>query len=257
MARSRIDGHTAFSASYAGLITAAAAAIFSLFIAAPLTASAAVGVSAEPLSEDDETCLSCHDSEGMEKYLANGEILSLHIRGGPFANSIHSWVGCAGCHGDVDLEIHPGDKPIETRHAYSVEVSQVCAECHSDESLKDGPAHHARVSTTAGPACAECHDAHAITPISEWKAGIGETAYCLTCHGQALSVRLDSGESFALSVDEAVLRNSVHPDHECADCHTGFSTETHETGDLREHARKCHCADAGLPRVPRRKIRTI
>jgi hypothetical protein len=250
MARSRIAAHTAKSAYYASLFTAIAAAVLVLFVTTPLTASAAVGGSAEPLSEGDETCLSCHDSEGMEKDLANGESLSLHIRGDVFANSIHGWVGCAGCHADVDLEVHPGDKPIETLSAYSAEASQVCAQCHSAEDLKDGPAHHARVSKNGGPACADCHNAHAVTPISEWKAGTGETAYCLTCHGQALSVRLDSSGSFALSVDEAVLRNSVHPDHDCADCHTEFSKETHETATFesaRDHAialarvcRECH-----------------
>lgn len=246
MARSRIEAHTASSPCYAGLVTA----MLLLFVTAPLTAFASVGGSMESPSEDDETCLSCHDSEGMEKDLANGERLSLHIRGDAFADSIHGWVGCAGCHTDVDLDVHPEDKPIETRSAYSAEASQVCSQCHSGESLKEGPAHHARVSTAGGPACAECHDAHAIAPISEWKAGIGETAYCLTCHGQALGVRLDSGESFAPSVDEAVLRNSVHLDHECTDCHSGFSTETHEIEVLagtREHAialaqvcRECH-----------------
>lgn len=250
MARSRIETRTASSPDYAGLITASAAAILLLFVTTSLTASAAVGGSMESLSEDDETCLSCHDSEGMEKNLANGKILSLHIRGDAFANSIHGWVGCAGCHTDVDLEIHPEDKPIETLSAYSAEASQVCAECHAGTSLEDGPAHHAYASTAGGPACAECHDAHAITPISEWKAGIGETAYCLTCHGQALSLQLDSGESFALSVDEGVLSNSVHLDHECADCHTGFSKQTHETetfASTREHVialaqvcRNCH-----------------
>jgi hypothetical protein len=100
----------------------------------------------------------------MDKDLANGETLSLHIRGGAFADSVHAWVGCAGCHENVDPETHPEDRTIETRHAYSVEMSQACSGCHSVEDLKDGPAHHARVSTVAGPACAECHDAHAVTP---------------------------------------------------------------------------------------------
>ena len=250
MTRSGIKSHTASGTSYTGLITAAAAAILTLFIAAPLTASAAVGESTAALSEDDETCLSCHESEGMEKELANGQTLSLHIRGNAFVNSIHGWVGCAGCHADVDLGTHPGDRTIESRHVFSAEASQICSECHSGKDLKVGPAHHALVSTAAGPACAECHDAHAITPISEWKAAIGDTAYCLNCHGQALNVRFESGESFALSIDEAALRNSVHLDHECADCHTGFSKDSHETGTFastREHViaraevcRDCH-----------------
>ena len=161
MAGSRIEGHTAGGRSYSGFIKSAAVAVFALFIAAPLTASAAGS-----LSEDDETCLACHDSEGMEKDLASGEILSLHIRGEAFADSLHGWVGCAGCHANVDLETHPEDKSIETRHAYSAEMSQICSECHSGESLKDGPAHHMRVSTaTGGPACAECHDVLAGGPV--------------------------------------------------------------------------------------------
>jgi hypothetical protein len=245
MARSRIEGQNAGDRFHVGLIMAAAAAILALLVTAPPTASAAGS-----LSEDDETCLSCHGSEGMEKDLADGEILSLHIRGGAFADSIHAWVGCAGCHAGVDLDTHPGDREIKSRHVYSAEASQVCSDCHSGEDLKAGPAHHARVSTGTGPACAECHDAHAITPVSEWKASIEETAYCLTCHEKALDVRFESGESFALSIDEAALRNSVHLDHGCADCHTEISKDAHETGSFastREHViaraevcRNCH-----------------
>lgn len=250
MTRSTIETQTANSLCYASLITATAAAVLALFLTMPSAASAAVGASTETLSEDDETCLSCHDSEGMEKDLANGESLSLHIRGDAFANSVHGWAGCAGCHEEVDLDIHPGDKPIETRSAYSAEASQVCSQCHSVESLGEGPAHHARVSTAGGSACSECHNVHEITPISGWKAAVGEKAYCLTCHGQALGARLDSGEYHPPYVDEAVLRGSVHLDHECADCHTGFSVESHETdisASPRERAialarvcRQCH-----------------
>jgi hypothetical protein len=250
MARSMIKGHVAISISYPGFIAAALAAIFTLIIAAAPAASAAVGGATASLSEDDEVCLSCHGSEGMEKDLADGDILPLHIRGAALAASIHDWVGCAGCHANVDLEDHPGDRTIESRHAYATEASQVCSECHADEDLADGPAHHARVSVTDGPACAECHDPHAVTPISEWKADVGESTYCVTCHGQALSVRLENGESFALSIDEAVLRDSVHLDHDCADCHTGYSKEAHEMrtfASTREHTiaqaevcRDCH-----------------
>lgn len=229
MARSRINGNGTGGSRHAGRVTATAATLLALCVTGALTLSASVGLSANAPSDDDEACLACHDSEGMEKDLANGETLSLKVVGDRFANALHGWVGCAGCHSDVDLDTHPADKSIASRGAFSAEASRICADCHAAADLADGPAHHARVAAASGMACSTCHDPHAVVPIAEWKAAIGETAYCLSCHGQALSVQLKSGERFALSVDPAVLRDSVHPDHECTDCHTGFTKQTHET----------------------------
>lgn len=250
MTRSINDPRNAGFLESASYIMAMVVAILLGFVVMAPTSFAAATDSAESLSEDDQACLSCHDSDGMEKILANGEILSLHIRGNEFADSVHGWAGCAGCHVDVDLAVHPEDMPIETRAVFSAEASQACSQCHSAESLKEGPAHHARVSTGGGPACAECHDVHAVRPVSEWKTGIGETAYCLTCHGKAVSIQLANGENLALSVDETVLRDSVHLYHECADCHSGFSKGSHKTSisaNKRDHAvamaqicRDCH-----------------
>lgn len=227
MARSRLEDHTTSLASHAVVVIAVAAAMALLFLATPLTAFG------DSLAEDDEICLSCHSAEGVEKDLANGEVLPLHIRGNAFADSVHAWAGCTGCHASVDLDTHPGEMRIESRHAFSVAASAVCSECHPGASLEEGPAHHARTAVAGGPACAECHDVHAITPVSEWKEGIPETAYCLTCHGKALSMQLDSGEVFTLSVNEAGLRGSVHLDHDCTDCHAGFSKTAHEAASFR------------------------
>jgi len=177
---------------------------------------------------DDETCLACHDSDGMVKDLANGETLSLTVGGDRFAHSLHGWVGCAGCHADVDPDLHPADRPIASRSAFAKHASAVCAECHAPADLAEGPAQHAAVATAGGAACSECHDPHAVVPIAEWKAAVGETAYCLACHGKALSAHLQSGEDLSLTVDPAVLRSSVHPDHECTDCHSGFTKQAHE-----------------------------
>jgi hypothetical protein len=220
-------------------------------VAVFVTASATPGTLAGTLSEEDETCLACHSDDGLEIELADGETLSLHIPGDAFAKSVHISIGCSGCHADVSLEDHPpAESTINSRREYTAQASQVCASCHSAESLKDGPEHHARVSTAGGPVCAECHAAHSIGKMAQWKAGVEETAYCLACHGQALSVPLGNGESLSLSVDETALRKSVHLDHECTDCHTGFSKEAHELRPLasaRENSivsaeicRQCH-----------------
>jgi cytochrome c1 len=207
----------------------AVVALAVLLPVASATALAATEMPSGALSEEDEMCLSCHQAEGMEKTLANGDALSLHVPGEVFGASVHAWVGCAGCHADVNLDSHPaGDKSFDSARAYAAQASQVCGQCHSEESLRDGREHHARVSEDGGPACAECHDAHAITSIAQWKASVEETAYCLTCHGRTFSVSLANGETRTLSVDEAALRASVHLNHDCTNCHTGFSKDAHE-----------------------------
>lgn len=237
--------------SRAFLTTLGGAATVAFLMLHPAVSAAVTGVSADPLSEQDEMCLSCHSDEGLEKETANGETLSLHVRGEAFAISVHNWIGCAGCHADVNLEDHPAaERTISSTREYAAQASQVCAQCHSDASLKDGPEHHAQVSSAGGPACAECHEAHSIGNMGQWKASVGETAYCLACHGRALSVSLENGESHSLSIDEALLRASVHLDHECTDCHIGFSKDVHEVRALAsarepsiartEVCRQCH-----------------
>jgi len=229
MASSRINSHVASGSREKGSVTTATAAILALCAASALILLPAVGLSANTPPEDDETCLACHDSDGMEKVLANGETLSLTVAGDRFANSVHGWAGCAGCHADVDLDAHPGDMPIASRIAFSAEASHICSDCHAAEDLAKGPAQHARVATASGTACSTCHDPHAIVPIAEWKAAIGETAYCLVCHGKTLGTPSKGHGDFPASVDPAVLRGSVHPDHECTDCHADFTKQIHET----------------------------
>ncbi len=226
MISSRREGKRTGRVLRASPVIAVAAFIALCFVGFTPT-HAATGDPAPALSEEDEICLSCHGSEGMETELASGETLSLHIRDGAFAASVHGSLGCTGCHMDVDAADHSMPATIDSRRAYSVQASEVCLQCHPDETLKEGPAHHARVLSADGPACAECHQVHSITNVAQWKAGIGETAYCLTCHGQTLAVRLEDGGSRSLSVDQAALRKSVHLNHECTSCHGEYSKDFH------------------------------
>jgi len=248
MTRSGNIGHGPGRSRRADPIAGGVAALLVLFVVAGTGMAGAANPPAD--APDDETCLACHDSDGMVKDLANGETLSLTVGGDRFAHSLHGWVGCAGCHADVDPDLHPADRPIASRSAFAKHASAVCADCHAPADLAKGPAQHARVATTGRTACSECHDPHAVVPIAEWKAAVSETDYCLACHGKSLSVKLKSGEYFPLSIEPAVLRSSVHPDHECADCHTGFGKDVHDTvtfATTREHViaraevcRNCH-----------------
>jgi predicted CXXCH cytochrome family protein len=86
--------------------------------------------------------------------------------------------------------------------------------------------------------------------VDEWKTSLDDTAYCLTCHSKAIRTTLGNGLSFPVTMDEAQLRESVHMDHECSDCHLDFSKDDHLVRDFpgkREHSlalsgvcRQCH-----------------
>jgi hypothetical protein len=165
------------------LVIAATAAFLVLFPVACVTSAAAAEDPTDTLSDDDKKCLGCHSTEGLSKSLANGETLSLHVRGAEFAKSVHRAIGCAGCHGDVDLKNHPGaTREIKNLRQYSSERTQVCRQCH-EEAFKqhEGSVHALRLSqgSSVAPVCTGCHGSHSVSP---------KTAYetCVNCHAAAL-----------------------------------------------------------------------
>ena len=80
---------------------------------------------ADGLSESDQQCLACHAAQGLEKKLANGDTLSLHVQAEAFAKSVHKAIGCAGCHSNVDLKSHPGDVKNTAASAREHSVARV------------------------------------------------------------------------------------------------------------------------------------
>jgi hypothetical protein len=84
------------------------------------------------LSQQDQQCLSCHGTKGLEKKLANKETLALYVEGEAFAKSVHNLLGCAVCHRDVALEKHPPlKKKIASLRENSLELTKVCRSCHA------------------------------------------------------------------------------------------------------------------------------
>jgi hypothetical protein len=89
-----------------------------------------------------------------------------------------------------------------------------------------------------------------VKDVRDWKIRVPTSLYCLTCHQQELSVSLDDGETFTLTISEALLGPSTHLSHECTDCHAGFSKQEHAVRDIqskRAHSlaayatcRECH-----------------
>ena len=100
MARLSLGGRVGRRLFSMGAIGPAVAIV--MLAAAGMTAPAFAGT----LSKDDQKCLACHQSAGMEKQLASGETLSLHISGDTFAQSVHSMIGCTGCHSKQHYKQH-------------------------------------------------------------------------------------------------------------------------------------------------------
>ena len=174
-------------------------------------------------SDEVQMCLDCHSNKEMSKQLQNKETLPLYVNGEEFISSVHNDVDCSGCHLDISIEKHPEEKSIESRKKYAADASNICRSCHVDQGLKKKLMHNERKL----PPCVECHGSHSIKRMAEWKAGIGEGQYCLTCHRHDLSMTIKGSESLNPYVDESSIANSVHRNLRCRHCHSGFSMSEH------------------------------
>jgi hypothetical protein len=209
-----------------------------------LLAAAGMGASAADVSPADQKCLACHGSAGMEKPLADGETLSLHIPGDSFAKSVHSIIGCAGCHSDIDLAKHPADAPsIAGKRAFSIARAQVCAGCHSDQSDQWKHSVHAALVSEGNPIapiCTSCHSPHAVI---KGAAEAMDTVPCKACHGDIFTAYAGSvhGVLRSAGVTQAPLCFGCHGAHDvkvptadegmkgvCLGCHKDAVTQ-HQT----------------------------
>jgi len=199
--------------------------LISLFIVLmifPICMNASAGV----LSDDAQMCLGCHSDKNLTKQLENKEVLSLSINGDAFANSVHNPINCGGCHTDISMENHPQIKKIKNKKEYTANSSKTCSMCHPEDQLKTKPTHRTLMDKAS---CSECHGAHYIKKLAEWKKGISEAQHCLTCHRYDLSMTMKNGEVISLYMNELVFKNSIHGNLSCGSCHIGFSKTEHPT----------------------------
>ncbi|HEU0198996.1 MAG TPA: multiheme c-type cytochrome [Burkholderiaceae bacterium] len=162
---------------FAGVFAPAIWLAFSLALARPAVAAD------DALADADQACLGCHGSAELQKTLADGTPLSLHIAGEAFAKSVHAPLGCATCHADITLDTHPAQtREIKDARAYSVAMTESCRGCHEDSvKAAEGSVHAAaRASGNAwSPVCTDCHTAHAVTRKAAYET-------CVACHAPAL-----------------------------------------------------------------------
>ena len=207
------------------------------------------GATKLPVLENAGACMGCHASKDLVISFKNGEKMSVFVSSNDFIKTAHSALSCTDCHQNVSLEAHPG-RALESISAFAKETSGACRNCHTDNQLKAKANHAYMAEKPDAPLCAVCHGAHNVRRISEWKSSLRGKAYCLMCHRQSISKTLGSGERLSLLIDPSNLASSVHNKHDCSDCHTEYTRDSHPVktfSDKRQHSisvseicGKCH-----------------
>ncbi|MEW6108829.1 MAG: hypothetical protein AB1632_06655 [Nitrospirota bacterium] len=220
-------------------------ALMTLLLALPGYASAKKGT----VLDNSPMCMTCHSSQGLTKVFKNNEKLSVFVNADDFKNTVHSFLNCTDCHQKISMATHPG-RTFDSRSAFTLESSNACRTCHTDTQLKAKPIHAYLTNKSNGPPCIECHGAHNVKRISEWRPATADNQYCLTCHKQKMKKTFTNGETISLYIDQSLLSGSVHNKHACSDCHTEFSRKSHPVtkfNNTREHSiavsevcKKCH-----------------
>jgi len=179
---------------------------------------AALAAAAKKPSNED--CLACHGDASLT-HDVNGKPVSLYVNPDKFKDSIHGGMfNCVDCHTDLK------SSPHETTPA---KVS--CATCHADEQAQYDRSYHAKaIKAGDGQAatCVGCHGSpHELLPASDPKSKVNHVnipATCGSCHGQKF-VMAASGHSNQpfFSYQESVHGRAVAAGSEkaavCTDCH--------------------------------------
>ncbi len=211
----------------ADLIIAARLALVVVGVLAVTSLNA--GAAGSVLSKPDQECLGCHSVKGLEKKLANGETLSLHVEEPAFSKSVHNMIGCAVCHRNIALEPHP---PLKTQIASirenSLALTKVCQTCHAAIfKLYEGSIHATllRDGNPGAPICTDCHSPHAVMPKAAYDAATGTP--CSRCHGPIFNAYAGSVHGQAALV--------------CSNCHRAHDVSPATTGDqLKSACLGCH-----------------
>lgn len=215
-------------------IAAVAAALAFLPAAAPPAFAAD-----EAPSAADQHCLGCHGAAGMEKKLADGDTLLLHVRADMFAKSVHRPIGCASCHADIDPSAHPpSKKDIKSARTYAVAATEACRGCHADKFEQwESSIHGALVrnGNPAAPICTDCHSPHAVIKDAATKL---DQVPCKNCHTEIFTAYLGSMHAKARGSSD----QSYAPT--CSGCHSAHDVKPTSLGEGPKAA--CFGCHAGV-----------
>jgi hypothetical protein len=210
----------------------------------------------EPVSND--TCLSCHSNQSLQKELFNGEMWSLYVNPDDHANSVHgqSGLACVQCHTNFDQQHvqnpvqYPGFNANDRRDV-SLKLVSVCQQCHADQAAKANDSVHSRAlqaGNVNAAICTDCHGSHTVRRLTDpttkqltQDARLWIPQTCAKCHSSIYSQYHDSVHGAALT--------DGNPDvPTCIDCHGVHNIGDPTTAAFRlkspELCAKCHTDSA-------------
>lgn len=224
----------------AGKITRLVTLIASQALLATALITVPVAFAVGASSDDDAKCLRCH-SRNLKKTLEDGSSLSLHIPGEAFAESVHSQIGCAGCHRDVAKGKHPSKEPIADARSYAIEQNQVCRNCHLKMFKQYSGSIHATLVAEGNPdapLCSDCHSAHSVEPVALYNPVTG--APCKDCHQDIYQAYSQSVHGQARTEGNVVRAAHIQAPI-CADCHEAHEVSAVAAAEgLQSTCLSCH-----------------
>jgi predicted CXXCH cytochrome family protein len=210
-----------------------------LLLAAMLFSQASQAAAAPSLQGEqptDETCLGCHQQQGMSVEVG-GEPLPLTIDPGQFEASVHGHEGiaCVDCHTNITGFPHPEVTADSTRD-FSLELYRTCEQCHGEqyESTLDS-VHQREVAAGNENAaiCTDCHDPHTQSRLTDENTGellpearVAVPLTCAQCHSTIY-------DAYHTSVHGAALEAGDPNVPTCTDCHGVHSIQSPQTNSFR------------------------
>ncbi len=204
-------------------------------------ASSTIGKAGTSLSEPDENCLMCHSDPDFKGTFRDGEMISLHVDGGAYLQSVHGPAGlnCVACHTAISQYPHHSKEQVNCVTCHEAEggnpdsyetlrvqlsfsdhreltltVNEECRACHEGEFEVAHDSAHVRVQEAGNedaPVCVDCHGNHNIARLGESRGGISEM--CGWCHKAVYS-------TYKSSVHGSALESGTNMDvPTCIECH--------------------------------------
>jgi hypothetical protein len=225
---------------------------------------AALLLSAAPVSaQESSDCLECHSDRSLTG-TRHGRTISVYVDEKKLAASVHGPLNCTGCHADLEGKELPHDEDVAPAR---------CGACHDTEQAQHARSLHglavARGDPLA-PACKDCHGAHDILPIKNFRSPVSPLNVpftCGKCHQEGAPVQRQRAihedhilENFSESIHgDALLRKGLIVAPNCASCHTAHlilpPTNPASSIARRNIANTCTKCHAEIERVHRKIIK--
>ena len=221
------------------------------FLLALMTLSAGPAAAAPPLQGEkppDETCLACHQQEGMTAQIG-GEPLPITIIAERFSASVHGEekVACVDCHTNITGFPHPQVIAASLRD-FSLQMYPTCQQCHLEQYAKTLDSVHQNALAAGNKnaaVCTDCHNPHTQARLTDKSTGqllasarVDIPQTCAKCHSTIY-------DTYRQSVHGSALTEQGNLDvPTCIDCHGVHNISDPTTNSFRNSTpylcAKCH-----------------